>query len=167
VCRYLLDAAGLVATAWALLGGILAMLRLGLFSYWVNTYAGGGMITGLGGALVLGALPRLMKTARFRYGIVMAIGMILLGLTRPYEGVLLCLPVAVALGHWALFGKNRPRPAVLLRRAAAPLLADCCCRILAGLLRLPRVWKAHDLAVYHQPGNVRRGPVFRMAVAAA
>jgi hypothetical protein len=108
--------------AWALLGGILAMLRLGLFSYWVNTYAGGGMITGLGGALVLGALPRLMKTARFRYGIVMAIGMILLGLTRPYEGVLLCLPVAVALGHWALFGKNRPRPAVLLRRAAAPLL---------------------------------------------
>ncbi|MGC1462051.1 MAG: hypothetical protein WA802_07615 [Terracidiphilus sp.] len=108
--------------AWALLGGIVAMLRLGLFSYWVNTYAGGGLITGLGGALVLGALPRLMKTARLRYGIVMAIGMILLGLTRPYEGMLLCLPVAVALGHWALFGKNRLSPAVLLRRAAAPLL---------------------------------------------
>ncbi len=107
---------------WALLGGILAVLRLGLFSYWVNTYAGGGVITGLGGALVLGALPRLMKTARFRYGIVMAIGMILLGLTRPYEGLLLCLPVAAALGHWALFGKNRPVPAVLIRRAALPLL---------------------------------------------
>lgn len=108
--------------SWALLGGILAVLRLGLFSYWVNTYAGSGVITGLGGALVLGALPRLMKTARIRYGIVMAIGMIILGLTRPYEGLLLCLPVAVALGHWALFGKNRPSPAVLLRRAALPLL---------------------------------------------
>ncbi len=107
---------------WALLGGMLAMLRLGLFSYWVNTYAGGGVITGLGGALVLGALPRLMKTARLRYGMVMAIGMILLGLTRPYEGMLLCLPVAAALGHWALFGKKSAEPGVLLRRAAVPLL---------------------------------------------
>ena len=48
---------------WALLGGILAILRLGLFSYWINTYTGGGPILALGGALVLGALPRLMKTA--------------------------------------------------------------------------------------------------------
>jgi hypothetical protein len=54
---------------WALLGGFLAMLRLGLFSYWINTYTGAGLIAGLGGALVLGALPRLMKTARFRYGL--------------------------------------------------------------------------------------------------
>jgi len=106
---------------WALLGGILAMLRLGLFSYWVNTYTGGGLILALGGALVLGALPRLMKTARFRYGLLMAVGIVLLALTRPYEGLLLCLPVAFVLGRWACFGKNRPAPAVLMRRAAVPL----------------------------------------------
>jgi len=106
---------------WALLGGILAMLRLGLFSYWVNTYTGGGLILALGGALVLGALPRLMKTARFRYGLLMAVGIVLLALTRPYEGLLLCLPVAFVLGRWVCFGKNRPAPAVLLRRAAVPL----------------------------------------------
>jgi len=107
---------------WALLGGFLAIIRLGLFSYWINTYTGGGLITGLGGALVLGALPRLMKTARFRYGMLMSVGIVLLALTRPYEGMLLCLPVMVVLGRWAIAGKNRPNPAVLLRRAALPLL---------------------------------------------
>jgi len=107
---------------WALLGGLLAMLRLGLFSYWINTYTGGGLVAGLGGALVLGALPRLMKTARFRYGLLLAVGIVLVAVTRPYEGLMLCLPVAVVLGHWVLFGKNRPAPAVLLRRAAVPLL---------------------------------------------
>ena len=106
---------------WALLGGILAMLRLGLFSYWVNTHTGAGLITGLGGALVLGALPRLTKTARFRYGMLMAVGIVLLALSRPYEGLLLCLPVAVVLGRWAIFGKNRPSAAILMRRAALPL----------------------------------------------
>ena len=107
---------------WALLGGVVAMVRLGLFSYWINTYTGGGLITALGGALVLGALPRLMKKARMRYGMLMAVGIILLAVTRPYEGLLLCVPVAFVLGRWALYGKNHPAPAVLIRRAALPLL---------------------------------------------
>lgn len=107
---------------WALLGGILAMLRIGLFSYWINTYTGAGLIGALGGALVLGALPRLMKNARLRHGLLMAAGIVLLLLTRPYEGMLLCLPVAVLLGHWAFFAKSRPAPSVLLRRAVLPLL---------------------------------------------
>jgi hypothetical protein len=107
--------------SWALLGGVLAILRLALFSYWTNTYTGGSWLSALGGALVLGALPRLMKTARFRYAMLMAAGIVLLGLTRPYEGLLLSLPVAVVLGRWLLFGKNRPPAAVLLRGAAVPL----------------------------------------------
>jgi hypothetical protein len=108
--------------SWALLGGVLAILRLGLFSYWINTYTGGGAISALGGALVLGALPRLMRTARFRYGMLMAIGIVLLVLTRPYEGLLVCLPVLVLLGRWLLFEKSRPTVPVLLRHAAAPVV---------------------------------------------
>jgi hypothetical protein len=107
---------------WALLGGLISVVHLGLFTYWVNTYHSAGCICALGGALILGALPRLMKTARFRYGFLMAIGIVLLLLTRPYEGMLLCLPVAFVLGRWAIKGKNRPAPLVLLRRAAFPVL---------------------------------------------
>ena len=51
---------------WALLGGLLSVLRLGLFSYWINTYTGAGSLAALGGALVLGALPRFMKNVRLR-----------------------------------------------------------------------------------------------------
>lgn len=107
---------------WALLGGFIAMVRIGLFSYWVNTYTGAGPIAALGGALVLGALPRLTRTARFHYGILIAVGIVLLIFTRPYEGLLLCLPVAFVLGRWVFRGKNRPTPAVLFRRAVVPVL---------------------------------------------
>jgi hypothetical protein len=107
---------------WALLGGILAVLRLGLFSYWINTYSGGA-IAAFAGALVLGAMPRLMRGAHLHHALLLALGIILLAVSRPYEGLLLCLPVAFVLGKWAFSGKGAvPPAAVLLRRAALPLL---------------------------------------------
>ena len=106
---------------WALLGGLLAVLRLGLFSYWINTYTGGGSIVAVGGALVLGALPRFMKTVRLRDGLLMAAGVILLGTSRLYEGTLLCLPVGCFLAWWMLFGSNRPSAEILIRRTTLPL----------------------------------------------
>lgn len=106
---------------WALLGGFIAVVRLSLFSYWINTYLGGGPLLAFAGALMLGALPRLIKTARFRYGLLIAIGVVILALSRPYEGLLLCLAVGAALIHWGWKGKNRPAASVLLLRAAVPM----------------------------------------------
>jgi len=113
---------GWLPRRWALLGGVLAVLRLGLFSVWINSLHTAALPSAFGGALVLGSLPRVMKAGRFRSGMSMSIGIAILVLTRPYEGVLLCLPVAVALGHWIFRGKNRPTLSVLTRRAVAPLL---------------------------------------------
>ncbi len=108
--------------SWALLGGMLAVLRLGLFSCWVNTYHTAGPIAAIGGALILGALPRFLKKVRLRYALWLALGAILLAFTRPYEGLLLCLPVAAVLIHWLIRGKNRPTTTALLRLMALPLI---------------------------------------------
>jgi hypothetical protein len=106
---------------WALLGGMLAVLRLGLFSYWINTYSGGGSIAALGGALVLGGLPRFMRAVRLRDALLMSTGFSILAISRPYEGLLLGLPVAVVLVRWMFLGKNRTTWTLLLRRTAVPL----------------------------------------------
>jgi hypothetical protein len=128
--------------AWALLGGVLAILRLGLFSYWINTYFGAGSIVALGGALLLGGLPRFIKDARFRDALWMAIGVVLLMISRPYDGMLLCIPVACYVVWWMFFGKKRPVPAVLFRRTAAPLAL-----IIAGA-----AWLAYyDYSLYGDP----------------
>jgi hypothetical protein len=107
---------------WALLGGCLAVMRLGLFSYWINTYSGGASIAALGGALVLGAMPRLMKRRRVHDAAVLAIGVIILANSRPYEGFLLCLPLVFVLGRWTLLEGKQFTPAQCLRLSAVPVI---------------------------------------------
>lgn len=92
---------GWMPPAWALLGGILAVIRLGTFSYWANSYWGGA-VAALGGALVLGALPRIKEEQRVRDAAWMGIGLALLFNTRPYESLFLAVPIAIVLLVWLL-----------------------------------------------------------------
>jgi len=104
---------------WALLGGILAMLRFGVFGYWADSYWGGN-VAAIGGALVLGALPRLKSFRLTQDAALMGLGLILLALSRPWEGIVLALPTAVILLAW-MMGKDKPPPGISLTRIVLPL----------------------------------------------
>lgn len=87
---------GWVRPSMALVGGLIVVVRFGVFSYWINSFWGGAF-TALGAALVLGALPRLLRAFDWRNGWLMGIGLLILMTTRPYEGLWFCLPVAAIL----------------------------------------------------------------------
>jgi len=121
--------------SWALLGGMIPVMRFGVLSYWDNAYWGGALAA-TGGALVLGALPRITRHQRTRDAVLMATGVAMLVNTRPYEGMMLCLVVGVMLAAW--FVRNRPEPGPVIRRVAVPMLLMLA---LAGSLSLYYSWR--------------------------
>jgi len=109
--------------SWALLGGMLPVLRFGVFSYWDNSYWGGALAA-TGGALVLGALPRIVRHQRVRDAIVMAIGIGILANTRPYEGLVLTIAASGCLIFWIAnrATKQKVSAGVWIRQTALPML---------------------------------------------
>ena len=111
----------------ALLGGALALIRLGTFSYWADSYWG-GTVSAFAGALVIGALPRLKATQQIRHSSLMGFGMALLAATRPYEGLFLCVPLLASLVWW-IFRNWQSRPSLM--RMVVPALCVLVCALSA------------------------------------
>lgn len=95
-----------VPPGWALLGAGLAALKLAILSYWMNTYWCAS-VAAFGGALVLGAWPRLRKRRNAGNAIGLALGLLVLANSRPYEGLVFSIPIAIAIVVW-LVGKEHP-----------------------------------------------------------
>jgi hypothetical protein len=110
---------GWLPATWALLGAVLVLLRLGIFNYWMNSYWGGA-VAAIGGALVVGAFPRILRFHRARDAVILGLGAAILVNTRPFEGFFLCLPVAAAILIW-LCSQRRPSWSVIWRRLILPL----------------------------------------------
>ena len=105
---------GSLPPRWALLGAFLVVIRLSVSSYWMNSYWGGA-VAATGGALVLGALPRIRRQARPLHGFVLGAGLAILANSRPFEGAVFGLAAA------AILLLPTPRPA-MLRRALLPAI---------------------------------------------
>jgi hypothetical protein len=112
---------GWLPPRWALLGALLVLLRFSLFDYWVDSYWGGA-VAAIGGALVMGAIPRILKRQRPRDALLLGLGAAILANSRPFEGFVLCLTVACFLGVW-LIKRASPPWRITLPRVILPLSA--------------------------------------------
>ena len=130
---------GWVSPGWALAGGALAAVRFGAFTYWMDSYYGGAVAAGAG-ALVVGAFPRLVRRRRWQDAALMAGGFAILANTRPFEGLLLSLPIAAAL-MWTLRGKIAARavaiPMILILGGTAAAMGYYSSRFSGSPLVLP------------------------------
>ena len=97
---------GWLPPRWALLGGILAVFHLAISTYWINSFWG-GEVAATGGALVFGALPRIMRSARTRDALILGLGHQILTNSRPFEGFMFCVPVFVTLLVWLVRRQGR------------------------------------------------------------
>ena len=73
---------------WSLLGGLFAVFEFGPLCQWMNTYWGGSLAAAAG-CLVFGSLPRLRAHPTARNAAILALGLSINLLTRPYESVFL------------------------------------------------------------------------------
>lgn len=127
---------GWTSPCLALLGGLLSIIHFGMFSYWANSYWGGATAA-FGGALLFGALPRIGLTQSRLATIVLGIGTAILANSRPYEGMVISIPVAIWLLIWICRQKGRARQRAL-GRVVLPLLAVL---LVAGLTNGYYFWR--------------------------
>ena len=107
---------GWTTPSLALIGALLVALRVGILSYWMNSYWGGA-VPAIGGALLLGAVPRIVFRRQYAHAATWAAGLAILLNSRPYDGaVLAVLSAAVIAWKFTPFS-------ILATRIALPAAA--------------------------------------------
>ncbi|HEU5337059.1 MAG TPA: hypothetical protein VFU27_13905 [Terriglobales bacterium] len=137
-----------VGETWALYGALLAAFQFAFFGHWAQSYWG-GMVAALGGALLYGAVRRIADpeagTARARDAFWLALGLVILANTRPFEGL---LAAVAALGGLVLhslrhrsagraLGRKLLLPAALVLLLGASLTVFYNRRVTGSAWRLP------------------------------
>jgi hypothetical protein len=151
---------------WALMGGTVAAIRLAMFSYWGDSYWGGALAA-TGGALLFGALPRLLRASRVRDALLAALGVAMLANTRQYEGLAFSVAIGlVALGRWRRLRLRTVLPpfcAVLV--AVGALMAYYNWRVFGSPAAIPYTVNraTYAMAPYFLFQTARPEPVYRHA----
>jgi hypothetical protein len=132
---------------WALIGTLVTVLRFGVFG-WGSTYWGGAGAA-IGGALVMGALPRIMRRRQIRDALLLGLGMGMLANSRPYEGFLLSLAAfGLMLARIVRQRQDDPPLRLIARRVLMPM---CVSLLFAGALT--------GYYFYRVTGNPLRMPI--------
>jgi len=129
---------GFCSKPWALLGGLIAVASPALLA-WSQVYWG-GCVAVLGSALMVGGWGRLMRERSPGAAVMMFIGVAVLANSRPFEGMMVCLPLMVGL----IFGTRPVRfdwlwPGVIVLGLTAAWMGWYNYRITGNPLRLPFV----------------------------
>ena len=140
---------GWLPPVWAFAGSLIGLARIGIVSYWTEGYWG-GTCAAIGGALVIGALPRLMRRSRPAPALAFAAGLAILANTRPYEGLALAiacsamLAVAIARRPFSMsrLCRNVILPMTLLLAPVFGWMAYYNYRVTGNALEIP--YLAHD-----------------------
>jgi hypothetical protein len=99
---------------WALAVTVTAILTLGVSTYWAQSYWG-GMLAASGGALLFGGMRRTWRAPHLVPSLLMGLGVVLLAMTRPYEGLLVCICAAPVIGWWLIASRRVPLETKLVR----------------------------------------------------
>lgn len=133
---------------WALFGAMVFALHPSLqfssffswgYSYW------GGAVPMIGGAWLFGALPRLLRGIPGYAGVMLALGVVVLANSRPYEGLAACLTVLLAFAWELLAGRlslanllgKAVLPAALVILPATVVMHNYNLRVTGSATRLP------------------------------
>jgi hypothetical protein len=102
-----------VRPRWALIGGLLCALHPNVLG-WGQSYFGGALPL-LGGSLLLGGARRAALRPGHLEGLAMGLGISVLALSRPYEGMILSVASMVMLTAWLRRCKRRHATGFALR----------------------------------------------------
>lgn len=108
---------GWVTPRWALWGAVVFVLQAAK-NHLTDRYVGEA-VTILAGALILGAVPRIVKERKFAAAGWLGIGVALLVASRPYEGAFLVAGVGLGGIWWAL--QEGISSGAILRKVALPV----------------------------------------------
>lgn len=109
---------GWLSPHWSLLASAVIFFRVSVMSSWMHTYWGGA-VAATGGALALGGFRRLTGRPCTRHALVLGAGLAILANSRPYEGGVVGLLLALALLIWLI---RSPFPRRLkIRQVVLPL----------------------------------------------
>ena len=127
---------------WALAGALIAVLQIGIVSYWTESYWG-GTCAAIGGALLIGAVPRLLEQPRPGLAAAFAAGLVILANSRPFEGLMFAIVCSVWLAaRWKVRSYRLILPMALVLVPAGIWMGYYNYRLTGSVFELPYI--AHD-----------------------